>query len=264
MSSSPTQKCFFVALGNNSYQPTEHSGGAWREDELHLAPVAGLIIHVLERWRSAQPEKNLEFSRIAFEVLGQIARDTIDVSIDVVRPGRTIELVEATAVIADRVTIRARAWLLQQSPTLDVEANEFEPMPNRSEMSERSSLLDWPGGFCASIEGVQSASTRPGRSQTWLTSDITLVCGEDVSALANFCRLLDAANGVAVRQPFTSWMFPNVDLTLHFFRQPSGDWVGLDTRVAFGPGGAGLTSTVMHDDLGPVGTANQSLTLRRL
>jgi hypothetical protein len=59
-------------------------------------------------------------------------------------------------------------------------------------------------------------------------------------------------------------MFPNVDLTLHFFRRPSGRHVGLDTRVAFGASGIGVTSTVMHDLEGPVGTIQQSLTMRRL
>ena len=59
-------------------------------------------------------------------------------------------------------------------------------------------------------------------------------------------------------------MFPNVDLTLHFFARPTGRRVGLDTRVAFGSEGIGVTSSVMHDERGPVGTIQQSLTLRRL
>ena len=59
-------------------------------------------------------------------------------------------------------------------------------------------------------------------------------------------------------------MFPNVDLTIHLHRQPTGDWVGLDTTVIFGTGGHGLTSTVLHDVLGPVGQASQTLTVRPL
>ena len=39
-------------------------------------------------------------------------------------------------------------------------------------------------------------------------------------------------------------------------------WVGFDTQVAFGPTGLGLTSSVLHDIEGPVGRAQQMLTVR--
>jgi hypothetical protein len=56
--------------------------------------------------------------------------------------------------------------------------------------------------------------------------------------------------------------FPNVDLTAHLFRAPCGDWIGFDTTVSFGPGGLGLTSSVLHDMQGPIGTLSQILTVR--
>ncbi len=73
---------------------------------------------------------------------------------------------------------------------------------------------------------------------------------------------MDTANGIAVRRPPTEWMFPSVDPTVHLHRRPGGDWTGLDTTVVFGPTGQGLTSTVPHDLDGPVGTAQQILTVR--
>jgi len=56
--------------------------------------------------------------------------------------------------------------------------------------------------------------------------------------------------------------FPNVDLTAHLFDQPRGEWVGFDTSVSFGAAGLGLTSSVVHDIDGPVGTLAQALTVR--
>jgi hypothetical protein len=53
-----------------------------------------------------------------------------------------------------------------------------------------------------------------------------------------------------------------VDLTVHFLRQPQAGWVGLDTRVNFGPTGLGETFSILSDIHGPVGTAAQSLTVR--
>ena len=59
-------------------------------------------------------------------------------------------------------------------------------------------------------------------------------------------------------------MFPNLDLTVHLFRQPAGGWLGLDTTVSFGPAGQGLTSSVLHDEQGPLGSVQQTLTVRPL
>jgi hypothetical protein len=56
--------------------------------------------------------------------------------------------------------------------------------------------------------------------------------------------------------------FPNVDLTAHLVRSPEPGWLGFDTTVTFGPTGHGLTSSVLHDEHGPVGTLAQSLTVR--
>lgn len=262
--SAATPNAYFVSLGEDRYLPTSHAGGAWRDDELHLAPVAGLVIHHLERWREENLDGSLIFSRFTFEVLGQIAREEISISTEVVRPGRTIELVEATAVIGDRVTIRARAWLLQKSDTADVAGHEFAPMPSIEECAEDSTLMEWPGGFIGSITAHQAPGRRPGRARAWIVSEHALVEGEAAQPLAEYTKLLDTANGVAVRQEPTEWMFPNVDLTLHFFAEPSGTAVGLDTRVAFGSQGVGLTNSVMHDINGPVGTIMQSTTLRRV
>ena len=69
---------------------------------------------------------------------------------------------------------------------------------------------------------------------------------------------------MTVREDPRAVAFPNVDLTAHFFTEPRGAWVGFDTRVSFGATGMGVTSSVIHDVHGPVGTLNQSLTVRPL
>jgi hypothetical protein len=59
-------------------------------------------------------------------------------------------------------------------------------------------------------------------------------------------------------------MFPNVGLTVRLHRRPEGRWSGLDTTVTSGPVGQGVTSTVLHDVVGPLGHAQQILTVRPL
>lgn len=116
----------------------------------------------------------------------------------------------------------------------------------------------------AGAGGWAGGAPRPGRTTAWISTSVGLVAGQAASPLASYLALVDTANGIAVRRPPTAWMFPNVDLTVHSHRRPEGNWTGLDTTVVFGPAGQGVTSTVLHDLAGPVGHAQQMLTVRPL
>ena len=74
--------------------------------------------------------------------------------------------------------------------------------------------------------------------------------------------MLDIANGITPRRPPREVAFPNLDTTVHLFAQPRSDWIGYDTTVTFGADGVGLTHSVLHDSEGPIGTAQQILTVR--
>ncbi|HEY8229968.1 MAG TPA: thioesterase family protein, partial [Rhodanobacteraceae bacterium] len=120
----------------------------------------------------------------------------------------------------------------------------------------------WDGGYIDSLEARQDADARPGRGRSWIRTRCPLVDGETDPPVAGFVKLVDTANGLVVREHPGSVFFANVDLTVHFFRQPEAGWVGFDTRVNFGPTGLGETFSVLSDIRGPVGTAAQSLTVR--
>ena len=123
-------------------------------------------------------------------------------------------------------------------------------------------MHEWSGGWVNSLDIRPVGTPRPGRTTAWLRTDYALVEGEDCSPEAAFIALIDTANGIAVRKSPDRWLFPNLDLTIHLYRTPAAGWVGLDTTVTFGPTGLGLTSSALHDALGPVGRAEQILTVR--
>lgn len=253
-------EAYFRRTGATTFAATEHTGGAWTTTEQHVSPLCGLLVHVLER---DLPRPDLALARVSIDILGVVPVDEVEVTARVVRAGRTIELAEVEATYAGRAVLRARVWRLAPSDTADVAAHDATPMPSptRSEPWEMGSL--WPGGYIGSIEVRRAAGAAPGRGRAWVTSPVALVADEEVSGPAAWTRLLDTANGVAVRAAPGEWAYPNVDLTYHLHRTPQGPWVGLDTSVTWGAEGVGLTSTVLHDEHGPVGTAAQVLTLRR-
>lgn len=95
-----------------------------------------------------------------------------------------------------------------------------------------------------------------------MRSAVALLEDEPVGPVAHTARLLDIANGMAVRHDPREVAFPNVDLTAHLVRVPQGEWLGFDTTVTFGPDGLGITSSRLHDEHGPFGTLAQLLTVR--
>jgi hypothetical protein len=251
---------YYTRLDDTRFLPTVHAGGAWRADEQHFAPVAGLITHAIERHAAGT---GLQVSRLAFEILGVIPAQESEVLVETLRPGRTIQLLEATMTVAGRAVVRGRAWLLSRQDTEAVAGGGPEPMDPPEAFPVWDGPGTWPGGYIASLD-VRRAADGPGRARAWLSTAVHVLDGEDVGPLARFVRLIDTANGIAVRRPPGEWMFPNLDLTVHLHRQPVGGPVGLDTTVVFGPDGVGLTSSVLHDARGAVGRAEQILTVRPL
>lgn len=256
-------QAFFRRTGPSAFEPTEHASGAWSEEDHHFAPVAGLMVHMIECFRAEHAGADLQLGRISFDILGRIPMQELEIDVEVLRPGRTIELMQATLSIGGRAVITARAWYLSHADTADVAAVESEPIPSPDECPEWNMGQGWPGGYIAQLQ-ARVAQRRPGRGTVWLCSPTQLVEGEQISQLARFCTNIDGANGIAARQEPGTWAFPNVDLTVHLHRLPTGSWTGLDTAVTWGADGVGLTSSTLHDETGPVGRAEQILTLRRL
>jgi hypothetical protein len=252
---------YYQPLGPGRYRSTEHAQGAWSADEQHMAPVAALLTHALEL---CSPRADVTLSRVAFDILGRIPAGEVEVAARVIRPGRTIELVEAEMTAAGRTVVRATAWRLAVSDTTAVAGTELAPLPGpeRAEPFEMAAI--WPGGFIRSVEARMLGERVPGRSSVWLRSLVDVVDGQPASAEAGLIGLIDTANGVAVRTKPGDVMFPNTDLTVHLFRRPSGAWLGLQTEVSFGTDGLGLTSAVLHDLDGPFGRSAQTLTVRLL
>jgi hypothetical protein len=239
--------------GGGRFRATEHTGGGWNPAEQHIAPTVGLVAHCLAGGGPVQ--------RLSVEILGTIGIDEVEVAVQTVRPGRTIELVEATVTWAGRAVVRARAWRLAGSDTSAAALAVESPLPPREELAAWDMSAGWPGGYIASLE-VRHRDVGPGRAQAWLRSRQDLLDGEDVSDLTRSLLLADTANGLVQGPERRGWFYPNVELTAHLFRAPAGEWVGMDTSVSWGPGGHGLTATVLHDEAGPVGRVAQLCTLR--
>lgn len=259
----PEQRAaYFERVSDRTFRPTRHTGGAWTEAEQHISPLHGLVVHVMEQ-HVAGTDGGRAFSRLGFDILGPVGYDDFDVAVEVLRPGRTVELVEAVVTSRDREVLRGRGWRTQQFDSAPVAGGAPDPLPHPTQVPRWGMTSVWPGGYIASLDVRRLPGAHPGRATAWVSSPVAVLAGEPVSALADHVALVDTANGICVRESPEEWLFPNVDLTIHLHRMPARGWVGLDTTVVFGADGHGVTSSVLHDEHGPVGQAAQALTIRR-
>lgn len=252
---------YYRQIGPSHYQPTLHTQGAWSDHEQHMGPVSGLIAHAIDQH---EPRDGMQLARLTFDILGVIPALPSEVAVRTARPGRTIEQVEATMLVAGRPVVRASAWRLSRQDSSPVAGGLPAALPRPETMKPFAANGLWPGGYIGSLEVRGAEDNEPGHGQVWLRSTKTLVENVAVSPTASFVGLVDTANGIAVRASPRKWMFPNIDLSIHLHRQPISGWVGFETRVVFGTDGVGLTSSTLHDHRGPVGRAEQILTVRPL
>ena len=253
---------YFIREGTHAFRPTAHVSGGWNPEEQHIAPVVGLLAHAAELdFRERRPADDLRLIRQSVDIFGVIPMESFTLEVELLRPGRTIELVEVRLRHGDRTAVSARCWFSATYPTEHLTGSSLPPLPDRSGMEHWSLAADWPGGFVRSVEILRN-DVVPGEARFWLRSDVQLVDGEPVSPAAHMLRLIDVTNGVAARLAPGEALFPNLDLTVHLFREPAGDWTGLDSRASIGPAGAGLVNSVLYDDEGPFGVFAQALTVR--
>lgn len=239
------------------------TGGAWAVAEQHISPMNGLIVHAVERYCAERGADGMAISRVSVDILGVLGFEPFALEVAPVRPGRTIELLEAVVTSAGRPAVRARVWRSIVQDTGRVAGGETEPLwgPERLEPMELTGV--WSGGYIRSLEVRPVGRLKRGRGAAWVRTSAPLVADEPVSDLARLIGLVDTANGLCVRESPEQWLFPNLDLTVHLHRRPGGAWLGLDTTVVFGGAGQGVTSSALHDEAGHFGYAQQVLTVRR-
>lgn len=268
---------FFTRNGAHSFTATQSTAGAWNTEEQHISPTLGLITHIIESDAQARGKDHLQISRISFDIYGVVPIATYDYEVALLRPGRTIELVEVTLTCGERMIVRARAWLTLEADTGSLAASPFPQLTPLADMEEFSGSGVWPGDFIATLQAYRH-QFEPGRAQCWLSSTADLA-DEPTSELAKSASLFDAANGLSVREDPRRVLFPNVELTVSYIRRPHSPvpgvqpqpvptqasatgWQAGDVTVSFGPTGMGTTHTVWHDAYGPFAVVTQSLTVR--
>lgn len=253
-----------TGVSTTHYQPNIHAQGAWNSHEQHMAPATGVMVAEINQYL---PKPNLRLASISLDILGLIPLEPFTIRTRCIRPGRSIELIEAVMRVDGRDCIVARAWRLLSQDTSSVAGVEdavaaYQP----EELPDWHGMAGWPGGYIESVRLVSAPERRCGKGLVWISNDLDMVAGDPTCAVVHLLGMVDTANGVVPRVGLgmdeCGWMFPNTDLQIHMYRLPQGQWLGLEVVQQYGSDGVGLTSAVLHDTQGPFGRSEQILTLR--
>ncbi|MDR7303443.1 thioesterase family protein [Haloactinomyces albus] len=260
MNVSDSGKVFYEPLGGGRYRATEHTVGPWSDKAQHLGPVSALLVRELER---NTPRAEMPIRRVSVDVLGPVPVDELRIRTEVVRRGRSVELAVAELSAGDRVAATARAWRMVRTDTAAVAADDTEHLDPPEDWAPMPIPEGWTGGYASALEWriADEAMLGNGHARVWARPKMPLLGGEEPTALQRLFAVADCSSGVSSRLPFHEWVFANTDLTVHLSREPRGEWIGLDARMALGPDGAGLAHSALHDTTGPVGRSAQSLLL---
>lgn len=253
---------FFIAEDDNRFLSTEWTRGPWSLDAQHGGPPAALLGRALECMDGSDTSR---IARIVFDILRPVPIETLSVATETVRPGRNVELIEATLRAGGKDVMRASAWRIRTA-TIDtdrVEGGGHLEVPE-DPVTTNMFEIDADRHYLAAMEWrfAEGSFLRPGPAVAWLRMRIPLVSGERPSPLVRVLAAVDSASGISSELDLSKWLFINPDLAVYLHRHPAGEWVRLDARTRLTDDGIGVATSQISDERGPLGHSNQTLLIR--
>ena len=251
--------------------PTDLAVGPWSPDALAGGPVAAILARAVEACPAATP---MQVTRLTIELMRAVPRAPLQVTAEVVRPGRRVERVEAHVTPAgaglERAVARVMALRVRTAAVEvaegDAEEGPLFPDPSTVPRSAPSETLG--RGFTYHLHAVDMRFVRgsyapDGPATVWTRLLRPVVAGEETSPLQRLAAAADLGSGISSSLPIKTHTFLNADLSAVVHRLPAGEWVGLDARTELAANGLGLTDTVVFDTRGRLGRILQCLVVDR-
>jgi hypothetical protein len=250
--------------GAGRFRSTPSTVGPWGPASQHGGPPAALLVRAVERLERQGPPRVV--GRFTMELLGAVPVGPLRVEAHVTRPGRTVELCEATLFdeVYDggrgRACARATAWLFPARDDGPDQAGR-PPTHGPADGVPRDLPPTWTHGYLDAVEWswITGAVTEPGPGVVWMRPRVALVEGEPMSPVQRLMTCVDSASGASAALDPARWDFMNTELTVHVLRPPVGDWVCLDALTTLGSGSVGVASSTVLDQRGVVARSAQAL-----
>jgi hypothetical protein len=249
---------FYVRSGDELH-PAPTTAGPWDPGLQHGGPPAALLGAALE---ATSPRDGTRVAHFALEFLSPVPLAPMRVATEVVRPGKKIELLSATASVAGRPVLRASAWRLAVGAGRSPEIRFGDPPPPFPDAEETRLFPNAPPfGYGLALEWRFAAGGFHlyGPATAWTRLRVDVVEGEPVSPLSRVLAMVDSANGISAELDPKAFLFVPVNLTVSLARAPEGEWVGMSAATSIASEGVGTTHARLFDTRGFFGESLQTL-----
>jgi acyl-Coa thioesterase superfamily protein/acyl-CoA thioesterase superfamily protein len=251
-----TAAAFFVGLEDGRFAATPHTRGPWNPAHQHAGPPAALLGRSLER---CEPREGMLLARLTFEILRPVPVGEVAVAARVIRPGRSVQLLEGELTAGGEPVMTVRAWRVKAADAPSAGLGGAAPAARPAEATPPPPLEGFGYGDAVELRFAAGSWFEPGPATVWTRLRVAVVEGEEPTGLQRVLAVADSGNGVSGVLPLDRWLYINPELTVHVLREPRGEWICLDAATAISAGGAGLATSVLSDDDGIVARGAQSL-----
>lgn len=246
----------FEPDGMGRFVATDAALSPWSEQALHGGPPTMLMAREIERFPS---EQAMFVSRLTVELLRPVGKVPLEVRCRLVRPGRKVQLVEASLWNGEQEVARCTALRIRKA---DVDVPRTE---DRLPHPGPDALAVWSGGWRAGpayhmlgVE-VRGEESRSPTGWAWFRLKLPLIPGEEPSGLLRVCAAADFPNGISYVVDPRRTSFVNPDLSVFIHRLPVDEWVMVDARTWLEPHGTGVAEGSLWDREGRIGRSVQTL-----
>jgi len=240
------------------------AAGPWNPGLQHGGAPASLIAWAIERMPMREPMKVV---RLTFDLLRPIPVAPLEITIDVQREGRKIQVCNVTLLHAGVACVRATVLKVREADLVLPEhvADEKIELPGPDEGEEDRPLFNAKDTFSSGVtlRTVRGKFGQAGPAALWFRAHRPIVAGEPITPLMRATMTGDFCNGVSSVLNFDEWTFINADLTISLSRMPVGEWILLDAQTWLGDHGAGIAFAKLGDERGYFGRAIQSLVIEK-
>lgn len=256
----PVREAFYEIAGGG-FGATELTRGPWDPEAQHAGPPSALLGREIERVPGGE---GFQVARVTLEILRPVAIGPVAVQAELVRPGRNVQMIEASLSAGGEEAMKARAWRIRTSELEmpdDLVTTVISP-PGPAEGGEAEFFETGQSvGYHTAMEwrSVGGGFLEPGPATVWMRMGCELVAGEQPTPLQRTLVAADVGNGISAVLDWRRYVFINVDLSVHLERMPEGEWICVDAVTHRQPNGLGTAESVLFDERGRIGRAAQAL-----